>query len=232
VEETTLIVDLTEDADVDTVNVIDPDGELYRRLAVYRGVTRLSTEIDEAYTPGVYEILGVRQSENVSSTQLEIAPELAITDISLKADGRIKFPEKLGRTGSSEVAVTIRNSGSGPAFIRKLLVLGDVPNPTFELLDDSVDRSGMFDLGSNRFYSDGVTVAKESSITVFSDTLPFSYVGEGWDCSEAPQQGRVEVTIRTRQADYAASSTRILRYSATDSDGSCTVEIGPEVSDA
>jgi hypothetical protein len=232
VEGTTLVVDLAEDTDVDTVNVIAPNGELYRRLAVYRGVTRVSVDIEETYTPGVYEIVGAKRAESIGSVQLDVVPELVVTDVSLEADGRAEFPEKLGRTAASEVAVSMTNAGSGPAFIRKLLVLGDVPNPTTNLIDESLARSGMFDAELNQFYSDGVTLPAGDSIVVFSDTLPFSFVGDGMECGEEPRRGQAEVTLQTHQAGYAVSVTMGVAYGLAGSDGTCRVRIEPGVADA
>jgi hypothetical protein len=226
VEGTTLVIDLAEDADIDTVNVISPSGELYRRLAVYQGVKRLSTEIDEAYTPGSYEIVGVNQSKKVKSFLLDITPHLVITNVSLETDGRVKFPDKMGRTSVSEVAVTVANTGSGPAFVRKLLVLGDVPNPTTELVPESIERSGIFDTESNRFYSDGVTIPPRSTAVIFSDSLAFSFVGDGWDCEPESKIGQVEIIVQTRQMGQSISTSRRITYESSDRYNTCGIRIG------
>ena len=57
VEETTLVVRLTSEADVDQVNLIRPNGELFGRREVATGVRQVSFEIGTSYQPGEYRVL-------------------------------------------------------------------------------------------------------------------------------------------------------------------------------
>jgi hypothetical protein len=224
VEGTTLVVDLAEDTDVDTVNVIAPNGELYRRLAVYRGVTRLSTEIDEAYTPGVYEIIGVRQAATSDSVRLEIAPRLEITDVSLASEGTVTFPEKLGTTIDAQVAVSVSNTGTGPAYIRKLLILGDVPNPTVKIADARSTKSGILDADTQRFDVEQVALYHGDTAILFSNSIPFSTTRRGRFCASESYTGDVEVRLVGAEA-VLATTTYSVRYSTSGATEACAIEL-------
>jgi hypothetical protein len=225
VEGTTLVIDLAEDADIDTVNVISPSGELYRRLAVYRGVTRLSTEIDETYTPGTHEVLGIRQSQSVSSVQLEIAPQLEITGVSLASEGTVAFPEKLGTTIDAQVAVSISNTGTGPAYIRKLLILGDVPKPTVGIADPRSTKSGILETITQRFDAEQVTLHDGEAGVLFTNSIPFSTTRRDQFCNSEVYTGDVEVQLIGPKQSVLATTIYSVRYSTSDSSASCTIEL-------
>jgi hypothetical protein len=220
VEGTTLVIDLAEDADIDTVNVISPSGELYRRLAVYRGVTALSTDIDESYVPGTYEVIGVKDSNSVSTVALEIAPKLRIADILLPSEARDEFPEGLGNTLESQMGVAVENEGSGPAFIHKLLILGNVPNPTTELLDDRAQETGVYDSEVGRFRSESVTLLAGDSTILFSNTLPLFTRG-GWYCEQVTSGGDAEIRIVIGQSATAVTTRQQISYSESEEGRDC-----------
>lgn len=54
VEGTTLVVELSEEADVNQINLIQPNGELFGKRDVAAGAQQVSFEIGTAYAPGEY----------------------------------------------------------------------------------------------------------------------------------------------------------------------------------
>jgi hypothetical protein len=224
VEETTLVIELAEDAGIDTVNVVSPSGELYRRLAVYRGVTRLTADIDEAYIPGIYELLGVGQGQSVSSVQLEIAPRLAITDVSVASEGIVEFPDSLGTTTDAQIAVRVVNRGTGPGYIRKLLILGEVPNPTVAIADSRSIKSGILDIGSERFDANQVTLYRGMK-HLFSNSVPFSTTRRDRYCGSEVYLGTAEVQLLGTGPLPLATTSFTVRYSPAESHSMCNIEL-------
>ena len=83
VDGTTLVVELARDADIEQVNLIKPNGELWGTRGVAAGAERVSFEFHGAYTPGEYDVLGVANEETVVEESLEIRPNLEIREVGL-----------------------------------------------------------------------------------------------------------------------------------------------------
>nr|WP_241768132.1 hypothetical protein [Haloferax sp. ATB1] len=103
VEGTTLVVELSEETDIDQVNLIQPNGELFGKRDVAAGAQQVSFEIGTAYAPGEYQIVALKGEETVTETSLAIQPELVIRDVGLYRNN----PDKHG-TKSMAKAKRIR----------------------------------------------------------------------------------------------------------------------------
>jgi len=83
VEGTTLVVKLSPDADVDQINLIQPNGELFGTRDVAAGVQQVSFEIGTAYEPGEYRVVALKGEETVTESTTDIVPEIQIQDVGL-----------------------------------------------------------------------------------------------------------------------------------------------------
>jgi hypothetical protein len=83
VDGTTLVVELSDEADVDQVNLIQPNGELFGKRDVAAGAQQVSFEIGTTYEPGEYRVVALNGEETVVESTEEIRPQVEIRDIGL-----------------------------------------------------------------------------------------------------------------------------------------------------
>lgn len=219
VEETKLVVELQSTAGVETVNVIAPDGSLFAERSVSTGATRLEFELGFDYPPGEYVINAVEGDSTKASTILQIAPEIRINGFGMGANHLNKMPDSLGNTEKYQAYVSIENAGNGPESIQKLLVLGDVPNPSKDLKDG--DFSGIYG-GSDSWNEKRVRLNSGRSVTLFTTSQPFLARDQG-DCDEGKSSCEVvlvgSVKIHKYRWEYG------IKYSGNQSDNLCSIDI-------
>ncbi len=231
VDGTTLVVELTGDAEVDWVNLIWPNGELFGRRDVPAGVQQVSFELGTSYDPGEYQLLALQGEETVVETSLEIRPNLEIVAMGV---GRNQ-PKKMWDGATEEIAdeafVTVKNSGTGPDGITKLLFLGDVPYPSDENGTNyaNVDRvSGIYDPSRDEEISN-VAVGPKQEVTIYSSRTPFAFVpGGGVSCKGEMQSGEFEVVLKTGVASSPISTAYSIQYSASEQFDECEITISEE----
>jgi len=231
VEETTLVVRLTSEADVDQVNLIRPNGELFGRREVATGVRQVSFEIGTSYMPGEYQVLAQKTDETVAERSLPIQPDLRIVEMGI---GRNQ-PEKMWDGTSEEIAdeafVTIENHGTGPNAITKLLFIGDVPYPSDEHGTNYANNenvSGIYDPESDVEVEKAVIPIGEK-ITIYSSRSPFAVVpGGSITCTTERQIGEFELIVETQTGAHRLSKAYNIRYSPSEEWDDCGITIGEE----
>jgi hypothetical protein len=228
VEGTTLLVELSAEADVDQVNLIQPNGELFGKRDVAAGAQQVSFEIGTAYEPGEYRVVALKGEESVVETSLPIQPSLSIVEMGI---GRNQ-PEKMWDGSSDEIAeeafVTVENRGSGPDAITKLLFLGDVPYPSDEEgtnYANNEDVSGIYDPQSDSEVSE-VIVAAGDQVTIYSSRSPFAFVpGSGTSCKDEQQSGEFELILETPVEEAQLIKSYNIQYSASTEADNCEMTI-------
>ena len=110
-----LVVDLAETDDLSAVNLIAPDGTLYRKRSVEPGVRTVRFRLIELelsqsthYPPGEYELVAVAD-EVVESRPLELRPELRIRDVT-----QYRGEDSIDK---ARLAVVVENTGTAPTWI-------------------------------------------------------------------------------------------------------------------
>jgi hypothetical protein len=228
VEGTTLVVKLSPDADVDQINLIQPNGELFGTRDVAAGAQQVSFEIGTSYAPGDYSVIALRDEETVAETSLSLQPDLEIVEMGIGKNQ----PEKMWDGPRDEIAeeafVTVENQGSGPDAITKLLFIGDVPYPSDEEgtnYADSDDISGIYDPQSDSEVNEVIVGAGEQ-ITVYSSRSPFAFVpGAGTSCTEDEQSGEFELILETQVGDSRIEKGYAIQYSASSEPDGCDITI-------
>lgn len=220
VEGTTLIVELSADADVDQVNLIQPNGGLFGQRDVAAGAQQVSFDIGTAYASGEYRVLGLKDEETVVETTTGLRPEIQIQDVGLYRNNPDKpWDEVYGdsetdRIKNGEAFVTVENTGSGPEAITELVFSGDVPNPI-----ENPRGSGMYE-------ADQVVVSPGETIDLFSNSFPFGSESEGgMGCSPDGNSGQFTVIVETRVSRNRVTSTYDVQYSGSDEMTDCEVTI-------
>jgi len=220
VEGTTLVVELSEEADVDQVNLIQPNGELFGKRDVAAGAQQVSFEIGTAYAPGEYRVLALKGEETVVKTTTELRPEIQIQDVGLfrnnpdKPWDEVYGESETDRIKNGEAFVTVENTGSGPEAITELIFSGDVPNPI-----ENPRGSGMHE-------TDRVVVSPGETADLFSNSFPFgSESEEGMGCSPDGNSGRFTVIVETQVRGNRVTRAYNVQYSGSDEMTDCEVTI-------
>ena len=220
VEETTLVVELSPDADVDQINLIQPNGELFGTRDVAAGVQQVSFEIGTAYEPGEYRVVALKGEETVTESTTDIVPEIQIQDVGLYRNNPDKpWDEVYGdtetdRKKNGEAFVTVENVGSGPDAVVELLFSGDVPNP----IEDP--------RGGGIYGAEQVVIGPGETIDLFSSSFPFGTETEnGMGCSPDGNSGQFIVTVETRVEGNRISEVYDVVYSGSNDMTDCDVTI-------
>lgn len=220
VEGTTLVVELSADVDIDQVNLIQPNGELFGQRDVAAGAQQVSFEIGTAYTPGEYQVTALDEGETITESSTAIRPELQIRDVGLyrnnpdKPWDEVYGESETNRIKNGEAFVTVENSGSGPDAVTELIFSGDAPNPI-----ENPRGSGMHE-------TDQVVVSPGETTDLFSNSFPFGSESEdGMGCSPDGNSGQFTVIVETRVSGNRVTSTYNIQYSGSDEMTDCTVTI-------
>lgn len=219
VEGLKLVITLTESATIDRLNVIAPTGKLFAQRSIATGVQTVSFELGTAYSPGEFRILAIRQEETVAETTFTIRPEWQITEFGLGANHPEEMPENVSQVRvDDEAFLTIANQGTGPGAIEKLLILGDVPNPTTDLVHSGMRQENYRPL-------DKLVVKPNESRRVYTNTISFRFVRDGnVTCQPESQTGTFEVVLEAALVDRYTKKYSI-QYSGAETYDGCTMTV-------
>ena len=220
VEGTTLVVELSSEADIDQVNLIQPNGELFGKRDVATGAQRVSFEIGTAYEPGEYRVVALKGEEKVAESTTNIEPDIQIQDVGLYRNNPDKpWDEVYGdtetdRLKNGEAFVTVTNAGTGPDAIVELVFSGDVPNP----IEDP--------RGSGMYETEQVVVAPGETVDLFSNSFPFGSESEkGMGCSPDGNSGQFTVLVKTRVNGNEVTKAFDVEYVESNEMSDCEVTI-------
>ncbi|MWV38815.1 hypothetical protein [Natrialba sp. INN-245] len=210
VDGTELVLEFDDDASVDQVNVIDPNGELYTELSVPAGVSRETVEIGTSYQPGEYEVVALVESNEQDIQTVNIEPDIQITDLRL---GR-NHPDEMFEGASdneirSEAILTLENTGTGPDAATRLSFEGDIPRET----PSDYDESGIQDIEDDvSRYADAVDLPPGEEIFLYSRRRPFSSASERVSCTHSTEEGVFDVAVNTTNRDEPITETFSVSY--------------------
>jgi hypothetical protein len=220
VEGTTLVVELSAEADVDQVNLIQPNGELFGKRDVAAGAQQVSFEIGTAYEPGEYRVVALKEEETAAESTTDIEPAIEIQDVGLyrnnpdKPWDEIYGDTETDRLKNGEAFVTVSNAGTGPDAIVELVFSGDVPNP----IEDP--------RGSGMYETEQVVVAPGETVDLFSNSFPFGSESEkGMGCSPDGNSGQFTVLVGTRVNGNEITKAFDVEYSGSEEMSDCEVAI-------
>jgi hypothetical protein len=220
VEETTLVVELSASADVDQINLVQPNGELFGTREVATGVQQVSFEVGTAYEPGEYRVIALSGEETVVESSTEIRPEIQIIDVGLfrnnpdKPWDEVYGESQTDRRKNGEAFVTVMNSGSGPDAAVGLQFTGDVPNPI-----ENPRGSGMYE-------TEKVVIAPGETTDLFSSSFPFGTTTQaGMGCSPEGNNGKFTVIVETEVEASQASKANEIQYTGSNDMTDCKIAI-------
>jgi hypothetical protein len=215
---TTLVIEVSEEADVEQVNVLAPDGSRIQSASVVVGQTRVTVDLGVSYDPGRYEIT----TEGGERTAIELEPELSIEELGVGANNPEVMPDSLDSFEPYAATIVVRNSGTGPTAVDNLALVGDVPAPTDDIID-TPETGGIVDPETGSAELDSVLVPHNTSLRIFSSTLPFLFAGQPQSCESMPE----DATITVRVTDTISSETTERQFDAGyESNDECVISIG------
>ncbi|RLM32950.1 hypothetical protein [Haloarcula sp. Atlit-120R] len=220
IEGTELVVEYSSEEEVDQINLVQPNGELFGQRETAAGSQQVSFEIGTSYEPGEYTVVALSGEETLAETSSLIQPEIGIQEVGLYRNNPEKpWDEVYGdtetdRLKNGEAYVTVENTGSGPEAIVELIFSGDVPNPV-----EDPRGSGMYE-------TEQVVISPGETTDLFSSSFPFgSESEEGMGCSPDGNSGQFTVTVRTQVGGDQVSKSFDVEYSGSTEMSDCEVSI-------
>ena len=227
VEGTTLVVELSAGAEVDQINLIEPNGEFFGRREVATGARQVSFELRTSYVSGEYRVVALNGDETEAEVLYPIQPDLRIVEMGIGRNQPEQMWDGSNRVIANEAFVSVENQGTGPDAITKLLFIGDVPYPSDEdgtNYADHVGVSGIYDPNADEEIEE-VVVGPNERLTLYSFRSPFAFVrGQGTTCTTAEQTGEFDLSLETRVGSEI-SSTYSIDYSGSDEYDNCKITI-------
>lgn len=223
VEGQTLVVGLGE-VSADTVNVIAPDGTAFESRSVAQGATTVEVDIGLSYDPGEYQVVASAEDSTVAETSLTIAPELEIVEVGVGGNHSEEMPNGLN-FADKQAIVEITNRGTGPEVLEQLLILGGVPNPTTDLVQDDVSTSGIYDVEDGYGDLEQPVVPAQETVVFYTTTMPFAFVGNGVDCKSEPQTETCELRIPVKIGTQDETATFPVGYSGSEQSDKCSIAV-------
>jgi hypothetical protein len=220
VEGTELVVEYSSEAEVDQINLVQPNGELFGQRDAAAGSQQISFELGTSYEPGEYTVVALSAGETLDESSSVIQPEIQIQDVGLYRNNPDKpWDEVYGNTETDrlkngEAYVTVEDSGSGLEAVVELNFSGDVPNPV-----EDPRGIGMYE-------TEQVVISPGETTDLFSNSFPFGSKSEdGMGCSPGGNSGQFTVTVQTRVGGDQVSNSFDVQYSGSTEMSDCDISI-------
>lgn len=206
-----LRVELVEGADVDSIDIIAPDGTELASKQISAGATAVDLDLIRHYAPGKYRVVGIRQREVVDETTIELDPEVEFKRVAnaWKAAGSDP-PEEL----RYQVLIEVQNNGNAPQKLEQLEFKG-TPNPVKFSMEM---KSGML------HHDDGVVIPPGEGVQLYSNSRPFDvdFDDAGLKCG---QSGTMTIRFETITGEPVSAQYGI-QVGEEQADESCPVTVG------
>lgn len=169
IEDTTLVVSLSSDTDVEKVNVVGPDGSVsLGSKSVPTGSTQVTFDIFQSVPRGSHRVVAIAADEVVGETSFELTPGVEIDRIATRFQtDSVSWP----RSARYEAYLELTNSGSTPQQVIYLSMQG-VPISWEKSLPSS--SSGLQTLDTDKI--ENLVLQPGETRRVFTYKAPF-YTG-------------------------------------------------------
>jgi len=119
--ETALVVELASDTDADSVNLINPNGEMNSLQRVQEGATQVTFQLlgetEDGYTPE-YHVVAVAGDKTIGETTISLEPQVTITDVIWAQNNPdMDWEKKSGSAWQQFAALTVKNTGNAPTYL-------------------------------------------------------------------------------------------------------------------
>ncbi|WP_276256478.1 hypothetical protein [Halomontanus rarus] len=118
-----LEIEIADNASVEFINLIDPNGELYDQQRLESSETRTSFEIlgrSDDFVTGDYELVALSGDEPVDTTKVTLEAQCRITDVLWAAENPDMEWDTDAPNWDEYAAVVIENTGTIPSLLTEL----------------------------------------------------------------------------------------------------------------
>jgi hypothetical protein len=214
-EDGEMVVTLVDDADVQAVNLIAPNGETFSQAQVEAGASTVTFDlITEGYSTGEYTLVAVEHDESVEEVSIDLIPDVSIQEV-YHARNQPNMDWDTDRSYWKDYGVVkLTNDGTGPDGISEL-IWEDVPRTLGsrqgEIKSPSV-AGGFVD-----------TIGPDESVMVYTDAAVFSgEFGDGpSECKEIDSQEFTVTAVLEIGDDPTWSED--LAYEWDDEENNCVI---------
>ncbi|MCU4744120.1 hypothetical protein [Natronoglomus mannanivorans] len=209
-EDDELEIELADDASVEFINLVDPNGELYDQQRLESSETRTSFEIlgrSDDFVTGDYELVALSGDEQIDTATVTLEAECRITDVLWAA----KNPDMEWDTDlphwDEYAAVVIENTGTIPSLLTELEWAGA---PVARLQSKE----------SQSYYHEKRLPPGETTVYSKRQVYRTENAFNSLDCSELETESMTVTAVVQIGSD--PSYTQQIKY---DGDGSCELSI-------
>ena len=214
-----LEIEVADDASVEFINLVDPNGELFDQQRLASSETATSFEIlgryEDSVPTGDYELIALDGDEQVGTTTLTLEAECTITDVLWAAENPDMEWDKNSPVWDEYAAVVIENTGTIPSLLTELRWKGA---PAAKLgLDDTVS-----------YYHETRLPPGKTTVYSFSQIYQTSGAGGSLDCTELGTEPMTVTAVV--QVGQNPSYAQQIEYGGDQSCDLSIVEEGPNKS--
>ncbi|WP_337653143.1 hypothetical protein [Halomontanus rarus] len=122
-EDDELETEIADDASVEFINLVDPNGELYDQQRLESSETRTSFEIlgrSDDFVTGDYELVALSGDEPIDTTKVTLEAQCRITDVLWAAENPDMEWDTDAPNWDEYAAVVIENTGTIPSLLTEL----------------------------------------------------------------------------------------------------------------
>lgn len=124
IAEESLKIEVADDTSVESINLVNPSGELYDQQRLENGETETSFEIlgkyEDDFPTGKYELVALDGDNQVDTTTLTLEANCTITDVLWAAENPAMEWDKNSPNWETYAAVVIENTGTIPSLLTEL----------------------------------------------------------------------------------------------------------------
>ncbi|MDQ2052633.1 hypothetical protein RBH26_19425 [Natronolimnohabitans sp. A-GB9] len=163
-----LEVVIADDASVEFINLVDPDGELYDQQRLEGDETETSFEIlgryEDDVPTGDYELIALTGDEQVGTTTISLEADCTITDVLWAAENPDMDWDKNSPAWEEYAAVVIENTGTVPSLLTELEWAGAPVARLQSKESQSYYHETLLPPGETTIYSNGSVYATDGAV--------------------------------------------------------------------
>nr|WP_317176171.1 hypothetical protein [Halovivax sp. KZCA124] len=123
-EDDELEIEIADDASVEFINLVDPNGELYDQQRLQAEETRITFDIlgryDDAFPAGEYTLVARNGDEEVDTTTITLEADCKITDVLWAKENPDMDWDRDSPVWDEYAAIVIENEGTIPSLLTEL----------------------------------------------------------------------------------------------------------------
>lgn len=162
-----LEIEVADDATIEFIDLVDPEGELYDQQRLESDKTETSFEIlgrSDDFPTGEYELVALDDDESIDRTTITLEADCEITDVLWAAENPDMDWDKSSAAWDEHAAVVIKNTGAIPSLLTEIQWVGAPVARLQSTESQSYYHETHIPLGETTVYSAGPVYATEGAV--------------------------------------------------------------------